>query len=218
MVDEVGHKFYMVWLARQLKLKLQLHQQATTVSGIIAVVMVESWIDLHSQCLHSPGRVTPPFVSAGEEYLRLLKEAQRDSNQSSARVSRANSNIASLGGSPKSPPNSPNTEPCIEEELKDVYINYYSKDGDFVRIDKNTDWIWDWSSRPDQIPPKDWKFKHPEKKTFSMRRVKVGNYSLFSKEVLYTLIFTNFLSIIIGTGVGMWLARRSILFSNLNFD
>lgn len=62
------------------------------------IFISESWIDLHSQCLHSPGRVTPPFVSAGEEYLRLLKEAQRDSNQSSARVSRANSNIASLGG------------------------------------------------------------------------------------------------------------------------
>lgn len=58
----------------------------------------DSWIDVHSHCLHSPGRITPPFVSAGEEYLRLLKEAQRDSNQSSARVSRANSNRASLGG------------------------------------------------------------------------------------------------------------------------
>lgn len=62
------------------------------------LLVSESWIDLHSQCLHSPGRVTPPFVSAGEEYLRLLREAQRDSNQSSARVSRANSNIASLRG------------------------------------------------------------------------------------------------------------------------
>lgn len=61
--------------------------------------VTDSWIDLHTQsCLQSPGRITPPFVSAGEEYLRLLKEAQRDSNQSSARVSRANSSRASLRG------------------------------------------------------------------------------------------------------------------------
>lgn len=123
-------------------------------SFIFFLFTIDSWIDVHSHCMHSPGRVTPPFVSAGEEYLRLLKEAQKDSNQSSARVSRANSNIASLKGrwvrnvtafwiwkftsirnrmiwislcSPKSPPNSPNTEPCPLEDLNDVYINYYSK-------------------------------------------------------------------------------------------
>ncbi|XP_065218565.1 BCL2/adenovirus E1B 19 kDa protein-interacting protein 3 isoform X1 [Planococcus citri] len=178
----------------------------------------KSWVDLHSHCLHSPGRVTPPFVSAGEEYLRLLKEAQRDSNQSSARISRASSNVASLKGSPKSPPNSPNTEPCTEEDLKDVYINYYSKEGDFIKVDKSTDWIWDWSSRPDSLPPKDWKFVHPKKKTYSMRNAKVGSIGLFSKEVLYTLIVTNFLSIIIGTGVGIWLTKRNILLSSLNFE
>lgn len=30
------------------------------------------------------------------------------------------------------------------------------QEGDFIRVEKNTetDWIWDWSSRPDQTPPK----------------------------------------------------------------
>lgn len=178
----------------------------------------KSWVDLQSNCLHSPGRVTPPFASAGEEYLRLLKEAQRESNQSSARVSRAPSSIGSLKGSPKSPPNSPNTEPSTEEDLKEVYINYYSKDGDFIKVEKSTDWIWDWSSRPDQTPPKDWKFVHPKKKTYSMRHAKVGKVGLFSKELVYTLIVTNFLSILIGTGVGIWLTKRSILLSCVNFE
>ena len=36
----------------------------------------------------------------------------------------------------------------------------------------------------------------------SLRRVKVGRSSLFSREVLYTLFITNVLSIILGTGIG----------------
>jgi len=39
----------------------------------------------------SPDRVTPLPFSATDEYLRLLKEAQRESNQSSARVSLSSS-------------------------------------------------------------------------------------------------------------------------------
>ena len=35
--------------------------------------------------------------------------------------------------SPKSPPNSPNNELCPDEQLKNVYINYWSK----VSIDHN---------------------------------------------------------------------------------
>ncbi|XP_076166523.1 BCL2 interacting protein 3 isoform X2 [Ptiloglossa arizonensis] len=81
----------------------------------------ESWVELSSV----PDRVTPlPFGSGGEEYLRLLKEAQRDSTQSSARHSLASSRRDTPRDSPKSPPNSPNTELSTEDELKGVYINY----------------------------------------------------------------------------------------------
>lgn len=48
----------------------------------------ESWVELNPV----PDRVTPlPFSSGGEEYLRLLREAQRDSLPSSARHSLASS-------------------------------------------------------------------------------------------------------------------------------
>ena len=60
----------------------------------------------------------------GEEYLRLLKEAQRESNHSSAPLSLASSLRGSRCESPKSPPNSPNNELSNEdEELKDIFIN-----------------------------------------------------------------------------------------------
>ncbi|KDR20388.1 BCL2/adenovirus E1B 19 kDa protein-interacting protein 3-like [Zootermopsis nevadensis] len=167
-------------------------------------LFAESWVELNAQatCSHTPDRITPLPFSSGEEYLRLLREAQRESNQSSARVSVASSRRDTPRDSPKSPPNSPNTELSTDDDLKGVYINYCYKDGDFMNVDRSTDWIWDWSSRPDQAPPKDWKFKHPRRKTYSIRHAKVGKNSLFSKEVLYTLFLTNFISLLLGTGVG----------------
>ncbi|XP_014273927.1 BCL2/adenovirus E1B 19 kDa protein-interacting protein 3-like isoform X3 [Halyomorpha halys] len=176
-------------------------------------IMNESWVEVG----RSPERTTPLPFPAAEEYLRLLKEAQRESNQSSARHSLASSVKGSFVFSPKSPPNSPNTELSVEEELKGVYINYSGKDVEW--IDKNTDWIWDWSSRPDQEPPKDWKFRHPaSRKMLSIRTAKVGKVALFSREMMYTIVVTNVLSLLLGAGFGVWLSRRGIMLSPINLD
>lgn len=188
----------------------------STPKSITDDVLGESWVELGSE--RERDRVTPLPFSSGEEYLRLLREAQRESNQSSARVSLASSRRDTPRDSPKSPPNSPNTEPSTDDDLKGVYINYCYKDGDFMTVDRSTDWIWDWSSRPDQMPPKDWKFKHPKRKTYSIRHAKVGKNSLFSKEVLYTLFLTNFISLLLGTGVGVWLSRRGMFLPRINFE
>ncbi|XP_063858507.1 uncharacterized protein LOC135099841 isoform X2 [Scylla paramamosain] len=190
-----------------------------TDSDIEVLVQSESWVDLSNQP-GSPDRVTPLPFGNGEEYLRLLREAQRESNQSSARVSLASSRRDtprdSPHDSPKSPPNSPNTEMATFPEeaamLRGVYINYYNKEGDFIRVEKNTETDWIWDSRPDQTPPKEWRFSHPRKgvsRGASIRRVMVGNSSLFSRDVLYTLLITNVLSLLIGTGIGIWLVKRS---------
>jgi len=160
----------------------------------------ESWVELGP----SPERVTPVPFAPVEGYLRLLKEAQRDSNQSSARVSLA----SSKKGSPKSPPNSPNTELSMDDDLKGMYINYKEGIEWAPGGETTTDWIWDWSSRPDQQPPKDWKFRHPGKKMLSMRTAKVGKVALFSREMMYTILLTNMLSLLLGTGVGVWLSKR----------
>ncbi|XP_066904185.1 BCL2/adenovirus E1B 19 kDa protein-interacting protein 3 isoform X2 [Halyomorpha halys] len=181
----------------------------TTPTSIPEDSLGESWVEVG----RSPERTTPLPFPAAEEYLRLLKEAQRESNQSSARHSLA----SSVKGSPKSPPNSPNTELSVEEELKGVYINYSGKDVEW--IDKNTDWIWDWSSRPDQEPPKDWKFRHPaSRKMLSIRTAKVGKVALFSREMMYTIVVTNVLSLLLGAGFGVWLSRRGIMLSPINLD
>ncbi|KAF2362059.1 BNIP3 [Trinorchestia longiramus] len=221
-------------------------------------MLVESSFLRHSEAPMTSASLTEQYDSVGplgfgngEEYLRLLKEAQKDSsNQSSAIVSLASSRRDSPRGSPKSPPNSPNTELASDgrlEQLGAVYINYYSKETDnYVRVEKNSDndWIWDWSSRPDQLPPKVWRFSHPGSTTSScsdgtpvgnstiatittstaptttvasgnlrrgasLRRVKVGQSALFSRGVLYTLFITNVLSFLLGTGIGVWLSKRT---------
>ncbi|KAF3424079.1 hypothetical protein E2986_07026 [Frieseomelitta varia] len=102
-------------------------------------------------------------------------------------------------------------------------------------LEKNTDWIYEWSSRPDQMPPKDWRFKHPQglnkRKSYSIRTTKVGKIGLFSKEVLYTLFITNILSVLVGAGLGknndkthskrrfrVWLSRRGSITSSVTIE
>ncbi|XP_053668807.1 BCL2/adenovirus E1B 19 kDa protein-interacting protein 3 [Anopheles marshallii] len=167
----------------------------------------------------SPDRTVPPLAFASvEEYIRLLREAQRESKESSR--------IPSLRSSPKSPPNSPNTElAATEEDLRNVYINYVNKDGDIV---KDSDWIWDWSSRPDQQPPKLWKFEHPNQTQeernkpihagYSIRQVRVGKNSLFSREFLYSIVLTNVLSLLLGAGIGAWLQKRGLLLTRVSIE
>ncbi|GLV43255.1 BNIP3 [Carabus blaptoides fortunei] len=174
----------------------------------------ESWVDITSVSGSSqgsgvaggtPGSVTPHLTA--DEYLRLLREAQRESNQSSARVSLAGSRRDSPRSSPKSPPNSPVQGTPLVVEWQSYYMNTESKDDADLYSDRHFNWIQDWSSRPDQIPPKNWSFKHPKKDILSIRYAKVGDTSVFSKKGLCTLFLTNLVSLILGTGVGLWLSR-----------
>ena len=156
-------------------------------------LLAESWIELSSSAasmsgIKSPDRITPLPFANGEEYLRLLREAQRESNQSSRVVSLASSRRDTPRDSPKSPPNSPNNELCTDEDLKNIYINY-CKNAETQK--DNEDWLEEWNSRPDQQPPKDWKFEHPLKKKaagYSIRLKRIGKNSIFSREILYSLL------------------------------
>lgn len=122
----------------------------------------DSWIEMYAsdRSGNNSGTLTPtdrhtplPFSNGGgEEYLRLLREAARESKESSRVVSLAGSRRDSPRSSPKSPPNSPNNELATDDDFKDIFINYYNTIKETVPgSGKGT---WDWNSRPDQCPPK----------------------------------------------------------------
>ncbi|EDW34680.1 GL12771 [Drosophila persimilis] len=192
----------------------------------------ESWIELSTTAamagINSPDRITPLPFNNGEEYLRLLREAQRESNQSSRVVSLASSRRDTPRDSPKSPPNSPQTELCPDDELRNVYINYWTKAGEKQNTD-NGDWLQNWNRSADEQPPKNWKFEavhkagdeEEKKKTtggYSIRLKRLGAQSLFSREILYSLLFTNVLSLLLGAGFGLWLSKRGILLTRVVID
>lgn len=173
----------------------------------------ESWVEVSNQ---TPDRVTPlPFGSGhnGDAVMqKLLLEAQRESNQSSAIVSLA----SSRRDSPKSPPNSPNTELSGHEELKDVYINFSREE--LAGLERNSDWIWDWSSLPDQQPPKEWKFRHPRITRLSMRHSKAVKRGLLSTEVLSIVVLTNLVSLLLGAGIGYYIGKRLAAVTSFALD
>jgi BCL2/adenovirus E1B protein-interacting protein 3 len=39
---------------------------------------------------------------------------------------------------------------------------------------------------------------------------KIVKKPMFSREVIYTLVITNLISFLIGTGIGVWLSKRGV--------
>jgi len=163
--------------------------------------------------------VPAPNVPFGgsSDYMRMLREAQGESScRTSCRTSCRVSPYMSHN-SPKSPPNSPHNERDDDTEnienhdtdLSEVYINTIS-DGD------TSDFIWDWSSRPNIAPPKQWKLQaiNSAKSSCSSKtsisvessKQKAG----YSTKVVFTFLLTNVISLLIGAGIGMWIKRKIV--------
>lgn len=160
----------------------------------------------------SPGRATPVASGQDQDYMRMLREAQREfSARSSHRVSPLSSAMMSVSStcrntpssSPKSPPNSPNVELADFKEFKEqlklqgVFINREPEHKGVAG-----DWREEWRSRPNSIPPRAW--------------LAQGNRKVEEKakerdnRLLLTLIASNAISLGLGVAVGYWLYRRSV--------
>merc|ERR1712141_736176 len=152
---------------------------------------------------------TPPLLAGGfvevpapnlpfggtSDYLRMLREAQ---GETSCRTSCGVSPYMSHN-SPKSPPNSPTLELTEDLDLSDVYIN---------REVPISDFIWDWSSRPNIEPPKQWRLQNVPAKPSSTSQEKKKSQKKISTNFLLTFFLSNVISLIIGAGIGVWLKRR----------
>ncbi|XP_054908673.1 BCL2/adenovirus E1B 19 kDa protein-interacting protein 3 [Poeciliopsis prolifica] len=75
------------------------------------------------------------------------------------------------------------------------------------RVD--TDWVWDWSSRPENMPPKEFVFQHPKQPgSLSVRKTEVMKRGIFSSDVLLILVPSLLASHLLTLGVGIYIGKR----------
>ncbi|KAF7648473.1 hypothetical protein LDENG_00156510, partial [Lucifuga dentata] len=106
------------------------------------------------------------------ELERILLEAQLESERKKESVPQV-----------VTPQTSDSARPTSEQDSDCVTIQ---EQGELL---VDTDWVWDWSSRPENMPLKEFVFQHPKQQgSFSIRRAEVVKRGIFSFDVLLILI------------------------------
>uniref|UniRef100_H3A1I0 BCL2 interacting protein 3 like n=2 Tax=Latimeria chalumnae TaxID=7897 RepID=H3A1I0_LATCH len=83
---------------------------------------------------------------------------------------------------------------------------------------KNEQWLWDWASRPEHLPPKEFVFRHPKQSTaLSIRKssmMKRGGF--FSSEILVVVLPSLLLTHLLTLGLGIYIGKRLATSSTSN--
>ncbi|XP_062319694.1 BCL2 interacting protein 4 [Osmerus eperlanus] len=166
-----------------------------------------SWIELH----YGTSSQGPQGTGSGEQISsmqvdleKLLLDAQHESGRSSSKGSsqcnsppRSQTPLHLCRGSEG---NSSQSEEDYQERRQEVES----------LMKKNADWIWDWSSRPENNPPKQFQLKHRRRSgNLSIRNTSVMKKGgVLSPDFLKLILPSLIISHIMAVGLGIYIGRR----------
>ncbi|XP_029031459.1 BCL2 interacting protein 4 [Betta splendens] len=169
-----------------------------------------SWVELHysgtgSETTSHHGSQEHISTSSQDGDLeKMLLDAQHESGRSSSRES-------SLCNSPRRAPtpllvwrgsegNSSQSDEDFQERRKEVEN----------QMKKNADWIWDWSSRPENNPPKELLLRYRKRSTsLSIRNTSVMKKGgVLSADFLKLFLPSLIISHILAVGIGIYIGKR----------
>ncbi|KAM9847524.1 BCL2 interacting protein 4 [Aulostomus maculatus] len=170
-----------------------------------------SWVELHysntgsqSTSHHGSQELAGPASTLEADVEKMLLEAQRESGRSSSRGS-SQCNSPLRAQTPlllwrSSEGNSSQSEEDFQERRREVE----------TMMKKNVDWIWDWSSRPENNPPKEFLLKYPKRSTsLSIRNTSVMKKGgVLSAEFLKLFLPSLIISHIVAVGLGIYIGKR----------
>ncbi|XP_035926019.1 BCL2/adenovirus E1B 19 kDa protein-interacting protein 3 isoform X1 [Halichoerus grypus] len=172
---------------------------------------VGSWVELHFSN-NGNGSSVPASVSIYNGDLeKILLDAQHESGRSSSKSSHCDSPPRSQTPQDTTRASEIDTHSIGEKNSSQSEEDYIERRKEVESIlKKNSDWIWDWSSRPENIPPKELLFKHPKRTaTLSMRNTSVMKKGgIFSAEFLKVFLPSLLLSHLLAIGLGIYIGRR----------
>ncbi|XP_064788594.1 BCL2 interacting protein 4 isoform X1 [Oncorhynchus masou masou] len=180
-----------------------------------------SWVELHYNT-GSGSQVCQEQISTTAldvDLEKLLLDAQHESSRSTSRGSsqcdsplRSQTPLLLFRGSEG---NSSQSEEDNQERIQEVEN----------LLKKNAGWIWDWSSRPENNPPKcivprnyiqEFLLKHPRRSaSLSIRKTNVMKKGgVLSPDFLKLFLPSLFISHILAVGLGIYIGRRLSTYSN----
>ncbi|XP_061915181.1 BCL2 interacting protein 4 [Entelurus aequoreus] len=165
-----------------------------------------SWVELHfsGAASHGGQELATPTSAQEDDMENMLLDAQHESGRnSSGGSSQCNSPLRGhtpllvwrgSGGS------SLQSDEDLQERRQEVEL----------MMNKNADWIWDWSSRPENNPPKEFLLKHPKRSTpLSIRNTgAMKRGGVLSADFLQLFLPSLIISHILAIGLGIYIGKR----------
>ncbi|XP_077880171.1 BCL2/adenovirus E1B 19 kDa protein-interacting protein 3 isoform X2 [Ictidomys tridecemlineatus] len=172
-----------------------------------------SWVELHFS--NGNGSGVPASVSIyNGDMEKILLDAQHESGRSSSKSSHCDSPPRSQTPQENTRASETDAHSIGEKNSSQSEEDYLERRKEVESIlKKNSDWIWDWSSRPENIPPKEFLFRHPKRTaTLSMRNTSVMKKGgIFSAEFLKVFLPSLLLSHLLAIGLGGSVSPRTFL-------